>query len=393
MESLATRLNPTAADNIEFIGVHALASWLLREGYGELNLNPRATDEAFATAWRRTDAERKLGRLDPRPSYWREEIDYVVKGRALDDFDTYRHLNRLGRKTQLRESSRQDVWDLYRAYEEELQERGVADFNDLLIKAYEVAEVYADVGLYSHVVVDEVQDLNLVAMRLLARLAGEGPNSLLIVGDGQQAVYPGGFGLPEAGIDVRGRSTVLKVNYRNTEQILTTAAAAVSLDEFDDLDGIAQPGLRDTSVVRTGHPPRIIDATSTAALDRQLIEQITATRAFASHIAWGDMAVLALRNKDVEHYRRILANANIPTIELTQYDGVATDHVKVGTFKRAKGLEFKYVLLPGLSREAPAIWDGETPEAYDERCARQRREEYVGMTRARDGLWLGYLSP
>ena len=112
----------------------------------------------------------------------------------------------------------------------------------------------------------------------------------------------------------------------------------------------------------------------------------------ALDVPWGDMAVLVERRRNVEHYERILAHAGIPFVELTAYDGVTSDRVKIGTIKRSKGLEFKFVLLPGLSHEAEPIWPGETPESYAERCERVRREQYVAMTRARDGLWLGYLT-
>jgi superfamily I DNA/RNA helicase len=83
----------------------------------------------------------------------------------------------------------------------------------------------------------------------------------------------------------------------------------------------------------------------------------------------------------------------VPYVELTRYDGVTSDRVKIGTIKRSKGLEFKFVLLPGLRRGAPELWPGETGESYAERCERSRREQFVAMTRARDGLWLGYLEP
>lgn len=66
--------------------------------------------------------------------------------------------------------------------------------------------------------------------------------------------------------------------------------------------------------------------------------------------------------------------------------------MEIGTFKRAKGLEFKYVLLPGLEDGPVKPWAGESDESYRERAERMRRELFVGMTRARDGLWLGYLS-
>jgi superfamily I DNA/RNA helicase len=103
------------------------------------------------------------------------------------------------------------------------------------------------------------------------------------------------------------------------------------------------------------------------------------------------MAVLCRTRRELEYYMRVLERAGLPHIDLLDYDGTTTNRVKVGTFKRAKGLEFKFVLLPGLREGPPLAWPGESADSYRERTERERRELYVGMTRARDGLWLGYV--
>jgi superfamily I DNA/RNA helicase len=144
------------------------------------------------------------------------------------------------------------MWQLYREYEERLRRMGAHDFTDVLIMARDlVREGDLEVG-YGPVVVDEVQDLNLVGLQLLHAIAGDGADRLLIVGDGQQAVYPGGFTLAEAGIAVTGRAAVLRANYRNAAEILDVAARVVATDEYDDLEGITAAGVRDVDVRRAG---------------------------------------------------------------------------------------------------------------------------------------------
>ncbi len=389
LSSLATRLSPNAAERIEFVGVHALAFRALERTGQKIRLDQKGADRAFQEAWRRTDAATKLGAVDERASYWKEEIDCVIKGRGLTEFGDYRELRRVGRKTPLQAADRAHVWDLYSAYEAELAEQGIQDFNDLLIRAKAAVDTYPDLFTYSAVIVDEVQDLNLAAFRFLAALAGDGPDRLLIIGDGQQSVYPGGFTLSEAGISVAGRGTVLRVNYRNTREILEEAARLVSTDTFEDLDGLPEPGRRDAEVPRRGYQPVRWMAERQAGLDSALRLQLTRTHAMG--VPWGDLAVLVERRWDVRRYERTLRNAGIPHVDLREYDGRTTDEVKLGTFKRAKGLDFKYVLMPGLRTGPPEMSPGETSDSYAERCERLRRELYVGMTRARDGLWLGYL--
>jgi superfamily I DNA/RNA helicase len=388
---LASRLAPDVAGRIEFTGLHALARRILDDIGVDVRVDARRSGTAFARAWAARGKDSVLTSLDSRWSYWKEELDHVIKGRGLVDWQEYAGLTRHGRRTAMRREHREAMWDLYVEYERCLGETRAKDFNDLLIMARDAIRDGAAKLSCGAVIVDEVQDLTLVGLELLHAIAGDGPDRLLIVGDGQQAVYPGGFSLAEAGVNVAGRATVLKVNYRNTAEILEVATLVVAGDSYDDLEGTRVAGERPTDVVRTGRPPLIVKASDQRSLDIALTRQIEETVA-GLRVPHGDMAVLVHRLSALEHYLRVLRNASIPTVELTDYDGVSCDQVKVGTFKRAKGLEFKYVLLPGLRDQITEPWSGESNEAFRERSERLRRELFVGMTRARDGLWLGYLT-
>jgi superfamily I DNA/RNA helicase len=107
---------------------------------------------------------------------------------------------------------------------------------------------------------------------------------------------------------------------------------------------------------------------------------------------YGDIGILALTTFGVRAAVESLRKANIPVIELTTYNGKPVDAVKVGTIKRAKGLEFKQVLL---AQVPSALLPGHDTLAITEDGAAaehtelQKRELYVAMTRARDGLWIG----
>ena len=332
-----------------------------------------------------------LLKLDERWSYWKEEIDYVIKGRGLTDFDEYVGLPRLGRRTPMRAEHREAMWELYVEYERRLDLAGVHDFTDALIMARDLVRdgtVQVDCGA---VVVDEVQDLNLVGVELLHAIAGDGPDRLLVIGDGQQSVYPGGFTLSEAGISVTGRAAVLRANYRNAAEVLEVAERVVAADTYDDLEGTPSAGQREIEVQRRGGIALTVRARDRRSLEAALTTQIAETRTRLD-VAYGDMAVLCHTRRELVHYAGVLRRAGIPHIDLMDYDGISIDRVKVGTFKRAKGLEFKFVLLPGLHDGPLEPWHGESDDSYRERAERMRREMYVGMTRARDGLWLGYLS-
>jgi hypothetical protein len=391
LAGLCERMSPAARANIEFTGLHRLAIGILDDAGVRTRIDSRKIDTAFACAWAAVGRDSVLLKLDERWSYWKEEIDYVIKGRGLTDFDEYVGLPRLGRRTPMRAEHREAMWELYVEYERRLDLAGVHDFTDALIMARDLVRdgtVQVDCGA---VVVDEVQDLNLAGVELLHAIAGDGPDRLLVIGDGQQSVYPGGFTLSEAGISVTGRAAVLRANYRNAAEVLEVAERVVAADTYDDLEGTPSAGQREIEVQRRGGVALTVRARDGRSLEAALTTQIAETRTRLD-VAYGDMAVLCHTRRELVHYAGVLRRAGIPHIDLMDYDGISIDRVKVGTFKRAKGLEFKFVLLPGLHDGPLEPWHGESDDSYRERAERMRRELYVGMTRARDGLWLGYLS-
>ena len=111
---------------------------------------------------------------------------------------------------------------------------------------------------YAAVVVDEAQDLTEVGARLVAQLAGGGDRpDVTFVGDGQQSIYPGGFTMGSLGLDVRGRSAVLRRNWRNAYPVWVAAKALLEGEAFEDLDDEPAPRSPDDEPlpVRDGPTP------------------------------------------------------------------------------------------------------------------------------------------
>ncbi|GAB2910734.1 nuclease-related domain-containing DEAD/DEAH box helicase [Streptomyces mayteni] len=381
-------MSPAIADRVDFHSLHGWAQTYLRDRGVTTRLSREKAETAFSLAWTRTGRPGPLGDLGPGSHYWREEIDCVIKGRGITTLAQYLAVARRGR-ARLARAQREAVWELFQEYERLRAERGVHDFNDILSIALHQATTSRDPSPYDAVIADEVQDLTLVGVRLLHALVGDRRNGLLLVGDGQQAVYPGGFRLSDAGIDIRGdRGQVLRTNYRNTREIIEAGLALVADHPFDDIDGVPSSGRRDIElvhhggeVVRVAHPTR-------EEHDRALIDALTARAAAAG---WGDTAVLCPFRRAIGHYQRLLTRQGIPVCPLDQYDGNPVNAVKLGSYRKAKGLEFKHVFLP----EHDATLD--PPDATEE-LARERgelalRQLYVAITRARDTLWLGRVAP
>ena len=271
------------------------------------------------------------------------------------------------------------MWKLLEAYEEGLEQSGTGDHNDVLSAALRTVTCHPQDPPWSAVLVDEVQDLNLLGLRLCRALAGDGTDSLFLVGDGQQALYPGGFTLADAGISVTGRAVVLRTNYRNTRQILDSARDLVADRAFTDLDTVVEPGRQEVEVLRDGRPVRQEVAPHRRGLVLQLV--LALRRDADDGVRRGDMAVLCHTHGDLGYLTRELTERGIPLTALETWSGEPDDRIKIGTVNRSKGLDFAAVYLPRLDRVG-ADDGAEHTTAYLQR-------EYVARTRPRDRLWIG----
>ena len=391
LESLLHRLAPDVAGRVEFRSVYGFAADVLAARGTPLEVQPELASRIFDEVWRTQGLDGPLGAIDPAATYWYEEVSAVLKGRGLTRFEQYAGLARHGRRRPLSVEQRVAVWDLYVAYESALRARGVADRQDLILEA-EASLREQPIDRYRAVIVDEVQDLSTVMIRMLHSLVGDIPDGLNLVGDGQQTISPGGSTLAEAGVSISGRSAVLTTNYRNTAEIADFAALLVRDDRHVDIEGAlttsdaAETPRRGPRPVHTVFPSRAVH-------DKSLVERVRRIVADAEEagrgVRLGDIGVLALHAWHAKEAAEALEEAGIPTIDLADYDGTPVDAVKVGTIKRAKGLEFAEVLVV---RTPPYLLQAGLPtldDAAEERTALQRRELFVGMTRARDGLWVG----
>ncbi len=388
LEQMLRRMAPDVADRVEFTGVHQLARRILDERGVAVRVDPTQIDLAFDRAWARAGKGTALDRSVKDHGYWRDEIAYVIKGRGITRPEHYLELSRTGRGYPLSVDQRRAVWDLYSAYDAELRRARVHDWADLILLAEAELRRRPLDEPYGAVVVDEAQDLTCAMVRLLHRIAGDGQDAFTLIGDGQQTIYPGGYTLAELGISLAGRGVVLDVNYRNTAEILAFAQAMVADDRFADIEGAVARGDVPAHVPRRGVEPVVARCVNWADRRRLLVERVRdVTREVG--VGRGDVGVLCLTNAAVRSAAEALGEAGLPVVLLTDYDGAPVDAVKVGTIKRAKGLEFKHVLLADV--RSSDLDGGSPPDdgAERERWELRRRELYVGMTRARDGLWVG----
>ncbi|GDY32904.1 UvrD-helicase domain-containing protein [Gandjariella thermophila] len=377
-----TGLAPEHADRVEFVDLHAWAGAFLARRGRPLRVRADLVDRAFLAAWFEVGSRGPLAALEPNPDYWRTEIDRVIKGRGVTTPGEYAEVIRTGRRVRLGRADRDRVWLLYLAYQRALAGGGLVDHNDVLSAALEELDRRPLAPPYASVVVDEVQDMPLLAVRLAERLAGAGPNGLLLVGDGQQQVYPGGWRLSDAGVPVRGRSELLRVNHRNAARVLALAGRMDAVNQVDDIDGTATVTLGEIDWRHehgSVHTWRGIDGELPDAL-------VQAVRALP--VPPGDAAVIAFTRGEAERYAHTLGRAGIEVHWLADYDGRPSPLLKLGTVQQAKGLEFRAALVPRLPlREA-----ADSPAAR-ERAELVERQRLVAVTRAREHVWFGLVDP
>ena len=389
LESLLERLAPDMVGRVDFVNVHAFANRLLKERGVTFTIDTLEAQRAFSDAWNVISASSPLKAARFTRRYWEDEIAYVIKGRGLTHFDEYADLARVGRKHALPVEVRQAVWDLYEAYSTNLRGRGVCDFEDTVLLARDaLRELPLD--RYDAVIVDEAQDLSCAMVSLLHALVGDRPDGLTLIGDGQQTIYPGGYTLGEVGISLAGRGVVLDVNHRNTAEILDFAKQMVTDDQFMDIEGIDGGGDAVAAVSRSGEQPGVHHFADRDAHDAALLARVEQVLRLVG-TGHGDVGILTATNPQADKVRAVLDAAGVPSVSLKYYAGKSSDQIRVGTIKRAKGLEFKQVLLPHVP--AKLLADAPETESVADRERREldRRELYVGMTRARDGLWVGSL--
>ena len=315
---------------------------------------PAHIDAAFATAVNRIVVPgTPLAAGGFSRQYLRDEITAVIKGRGLTSLDTYLEVARTGRRAPMGRQQRTQVWELMTAWDTEMERRGTVDFADVVLRARDHARLLTE-PRYSAAIVDEAQDLSLVGLQLVRSLVngprgGDRRNGLLLLGDGAQRIYAGGFKLRQAGVEVRGRTTVLRQNYRNTGEILNAAMAVAGDAEVDDLGEEFRRGDETARTERRGAVPVVVEAADFSAQVDEVARRIARAPRYrpyppATWQSWCRRTGSSPRS-----------SADCGTLASARRRSTATtaspnELVKVGTYHRGKGLEFKVVFLPCLSQ-------------------------------------------
>ena len=324
-------------------------------------------------------------------AFYEDEWEQVVQAGAVADKQTYLAVSRAGRGTRLNRGQRALVWPVFEEYRAQLAERGVKEVDDAYRDATALlAGEASDPAGYAAVIVDEAQDMGAPAFRLLRAIAPPGRNDLFIAGDGHQRIYGRRrVVLGRCGIDIRGRSRKLRLNYRTTEQTRRWATALLADRDIDDLDG----GTDDSHGIRSltrGPQPALAHFDTREEHDAHLLacigklveggEPLRGACVAARTGAERDAAANALRDGGFEC--AVLGTSATD-------DEQRGDAVRVATMHRVKGLEFDHVLLASVNAGlVPLRARGEAADASAKENAEteERALLHVAATRARKSL-------
>lgn len=378
---------PRLAEQIEIYPMTAICKRLYRLNIGLAKIaSPAQIDELLSEA---------AAEIDDHAfslKFLRAEWGQVVDAWQLDSWEAYRDVLRLGRKTRLPESRRVVLWSIFERLRAGIDERGLVPYAGMFSQ---LAAHYRDSkgAPFDSIVVDESQDISIAQLRFLAALGGAKPNALFFAGDLGQRIFQQPFSWLALGVDIRGRSRTLRINYRTTHQIRTQADRLLG-PEISDVDGITEKRSATISIFN-GPMPGIF------VFDTVQEENEAVGQWLAKHIHSGvlpdEIGVFVRSASELPRARAALEGAGLPYRVLDENVETTGESISLSTMHFAKGLEFRAVVvmacddevIPLMERIEKVTDTSDLEEVYNT----ERHLLYVACTRAREHLLITSVTP
>lgn len=373
---------PKLGERIEVHSMNGIGTRLFEIHFGKVSIASRNDISKLISELADRISESKF----TKPFLLSEWVD-VVDAWQLDSWESYRDVTRLGRKTRLPENQRAVLWKFF----EEL--RAKLKSNKLVTQAEAFSRLAIKLSKEKHppfefAVIDECQDVSVAQLKFLKALSGDRANSLFFAGDLGQRIFQAPFSWKSLGVDIRGRSKTLHINYRTSHQIRQQADKLLG-PEVSDVDGNTE-SRRGTISVFNGPTPTIVVAKSQA-------EEIkSAQKWIKEKVAEGlkphELGIFVRSDAEIDRAKAAAEKADIPFVILDENMETKAGYASICTMHLAKGLEFRAVavmacddeVLPLQSRIETAADESDLEEVYNT----ERQLLYVACTRARDFLFV-----
>ena len=378
---------PRLAERLEVHSVATIARRLYRTIFGAPKIASSAAIQELIG-----DAVSEIGDIRFSIRFLMTEWEQVIDAWGLETWEAYRDVPRLGRRRRLAESQRQILWTLFERVREVMVDEGLITQSDLYRKlADEIGKRTRPT--FDFVVIDESQDVNIGQLRLLAALGAERPNGLFFAGDLGQRIFQQPFSWRALGVDIRGRSRTLKINYRTSHQIRTQADLLLD-PEMSDVDGNTERR-RGTVSVFNGPSP----AVQVADNEHDEIDRVAGwiSRVSGEGLLPREISVFVRSDAELNRALEAVETSGLPSSVLKGDVQTSAGHVSVGTMHLAKGLEFRAVavmacdddVVPSEERLEQIEDESDLEDAYNT----ERQLLYVACTRARDHLLVTGIAP
>ncbi|MDH0687248.1 MULTISPECIES: UvrD-helicase domain-containing protein [Pseudomonadaceae] len=332
---------PQELEKIQVVNLDQWALGLLRRfGYPHELLYKEADRRRF---WQAAMSAMPAG-ADLSLPFMRAEFERVVLPQGCETADQYMRASRIGRGGQLGRTQRKSIWPVFAEYRAQLQAANLREPEEAFREACQLLDREKPVLGIRSMVIDEGQDISAAAFALIRAAVPPADNDLFIVGDAHQRIYRHKVVLNRVGIEVRGRSRSLRINYRTTDEIRQWACAQLEGCSVDDLDGNAD-SLRGYHSLTHGDMPDLI--LSSSAQDDLAHIQSLLGQLQADDIELRQVCITARTNDDLSTIGDGLQRAGIAVLRLdnTTSDDAKAEGVRLATMHRIKGLEFGVVIV------------------------------------------------
>jgi mRNA-degrading endonuclease RelE of RelBE toxin-antitoxin system len=371
---------PRIGERLECIALNEIGRRLYEANYGRTSI---VSDVEIAKIMKEASAE-VPGHKFPL-SFLITEWKDVVDAWQLNTWEQYRDARRLGRKSRLPEKQRVILWSIFEKVRTKLQAGNLLTYAEIFTR---LAGHFAKSKKLSfdYIVVDEAQDISISQLRFLAALGAGRPNSLFFAGDLGQRIFQQPFSWKALGVDIRGRSRTLRINYRTSHQIRMQADRLLG-KEIMDVDGNKEERRGIVSVFN-GPKPAIL------VCDSQEKEIDAVAKWLSDRISEGtrpyEIGVFVRSDAQLPRAKAALEKSQVAYRILDDTVETASGQVSISTMHLAKGLEFRAVcvmacddeVIPLQERIETAGDDADLEEVYNT----ERHLLYVACTRARDHL-------
>jgi superfamily I DNA/RNA helicase/mRNA-degrading endonuclease RelE of RelBE toxin-antitoxin system len=381
---------PEILQRIEVINLDAWVSKFLKKiGYEFSIAFDEETRECWGNAMNLSPSDIGLG-----DKFYKDEWREVIQAQGLFSCDDYLKASRIGRGKRLSRPDKLKIWPVFEEYRSELRRNKYKEMVDAIRDARLLLENQGDTLPYSSIIVDESQDMGMEAFKLIRQIipASRGTaNELFIVGDVHQRIYRNKVVLSRCGIDVKGRSKKLRINYRTTEEIRRWAVHLLEGKPIDDLDG-GQDTNKGYKSLMHGDSPEV-------SLHNSFAEEVEAIAEYLKKLkndggGYNTICLVARTNNLLRQYEGALKLKGIPSyfIKRSQAEDPKADGVRMATMHRIKGLEFDFMIIAGCNDGTIPLtgqWQNQADsEEVEENEMLERALLYVCATRAKKRVFI-----